>query len=94
MLAAALALALQVVPSGPKPYIAQQDENNLPWLATVILLVENMTDTDRVIITRKRIDTSVLFLLSISGPCLVTFQILNFYTLSPSHQSLDACMEH
>jgi hypothetical protein len=51
-----------------KPYIAQQDKNNLPWHATVILLVENMTDTDRVIITRKRIDTSVLFLLSISDP--------------------------
>jgi hypothetical protein len=64
----AAALALQVVPSGPKPHIAQQDKNNLPWHATVILLVENMTDTDRVIITRKRIDTSVLFSLSISDP--------------------------
>jgi hypothetical protein len=64
----AAALALEVVPSGPKPYIAQQDENNLPWHATVILLVENMTGTDRVIITRKRMDTSVLFLLSISDP--------------------------
>jgi TRAP-type C4-dicarboxylate transport system substrate-binding protein len=26
--------------------------------------------------------------------CLVPFKIPNFYTLSPSHQSLDACMEY
>jgi hypothetical protein len=53
----AVALALQVVPSGPKAYIAQQDKSNWPWHATVILL-----EQDRVVITTKRTDASVLFL--------------------------------
>jgi hypothetical protein len=28
------------------------------------------------------------------SPCLLLLQIPNFYTIFPSHQSLDACMEH